>query len=210
MSTMTAQTSAPIPRMSAGDRREQVLTAATRAFARTGYAGTSTDVVAREAGVSQPYVVRMFGTKLDLFLAVFERATERIRDAFSEVLDARTADDPFDPEDEEDWASMGAAYSRLVDDRDLLMVMMHGFAAGGDAAIGARARSGMAGIYDVLLGTGCTSERATAFVAHGMLLNVMLAMRAPEHLESAALADLAACAFGEDGLTAAKTGPRSG
>ena len=68
----------PVPRMTADERREQVLTAATRAFARTGYAGTSTDAVAREAGVSQPYVVRMFGTKLDLFLAVFDRASDRI------------------------------------------------------------------------------------------------------------------------------------
>ena len=68
--------------MNADERREQVLDAATRAFARTGYAGTSTDVVAREAGVSQPYVVRMFGTKRDLFLAVFERSTHRIQDTF--------------------------------------------------------------------------------------------------------------------------------
>ena len=62
----------------------------------------------------------------------------------------------------------------------------------------------VAEVDDVLLGTGCTSERATGFVAHGMLLNVMLAMRAPEHLnESTALADLTECAFGEDGLNAA-------
>ena len=77
---MAAEKSAPVPRMSADERREQVLGAAIRAFARSGYVGTSTDHVAREAGVSQPYVVRMFGTKLDLFLAVFERATDRIKD----------------------------------------------------------------------------------------------------------------------------------
>ena len=57
--------------MNADDRRQLVLEAATRAFARGGYAGTSTDRVAREAGVSQPYVVRIFGTKLELFLEVF-------------------------------------------------------------------------------------------------------------------------------------------
>jgi AcrR family transcriptional regulator len=190
--------------MSAEDRREQVLTAATRAFARTGYAGTSTDVVAREAGVSQPYVVRMFGTKRDLFLAVFDRAAERIRAAFAGVLDDRPADRPFDPDSDDDWADLGAAYTGLLADRDFLLVLMHGFAAGDDEAIGSHARSCMAAIYEVLLGTGCDSERATAFVAHGMLLNVMLAMRAPEHLhDSAALADLTGCAFGEDGLSAA-------
>src|ERR1051326_8748278 len=100
MSTMAAKrtekTPTPIRRMNADERREQVLAAATRAFARTGYAGTRTDVIAREAGVSQPYVVRMFGTKRALFLEVFGRSTERIRDAFSAVLDEYSPDHPFD------------------------------------------------------------------------------------------------------------------
>jgi AcrR family transcriptional regulator len=191
-------------RMSADERREQVLAAATKAFARTGYAGTSTDAVAREAGVSQPYVVRMFGTKRELFLAVFEQAADRIEAAFRGVVDSRPSGRPFDPDSEDDWAELGAAYTQLLADRDFMLVLMHGFAAGDDDEIAARARAGMSGIYDVLLSTGCPSERATAFVAHGMLLNVMLAMRAPDHLEDfTALSDLTVCAFGEDGLSAA-------
>jgi AcrR family transcriptional regulator len=198
------RTDGPAPRMSAEDRREQVLAAAMKAFARTGYAGTSTDAVAREAGVSQPYVVRMFGTKRELFLAVFEQAADRIEAAFRGVLDSRPDGRPFDPESDDDWAEMGMAYTELLADRDFMLVLMHGFAAGEDDAIAERARAGMSGIYDVLLATGCTSERAAAFVAHGMLLNVMLAMRAPDHLtDSAALSDLTMCAFGEDGLSAA-------
>jgi len=204
MSTVPTRKAEPVPRMSADERRDQVLAAATRAFAGGGYAGTSTDVVAREAGVSQPYVVRMFGTKLELFLAVFERAAERIRTAFQEVLDGYPPARPFNPDSEDDWAALGAAYTELLADRDFMLVLMHGFAAGGDPAIGATGRGCMSRIYDVLLSTGCTSERATAFVAHGMLLNVMLAMRAPEHLsDSPALSDLTICAFGEEGLTAA-------
>src|SRR3954449_3918510 len=98
MSTMAAKrTPPPVTRMSADDRRAQVLAAATRAFARTGYAGTSTDAVAREGGVSQPYVVRMFGTKLDLFLAVFDRATDRVKSAFTAVVDEGS----FDPDRDE-------------------------------------------------------------------------------------------------------------
>src|ERR1043166_8150033 len=107
-------------RMSSEGRRELVLEAATRAFARGGYAGTSTDAVAKEAGVSQPYVVRIFGTKLELFLEVFERACDRIRETFEGVL----AQAPFDPDDDEDWARLGLAYTELTRDRDLLMVMM--------------------------------------------------------------------------------------
>jgi AcrR family transcriptional regulator len=190
--------------MSADERREQVLRAAMRAFARSGYAGTSTDAVAREAGVSQPYVVRMFGTKRELFLAVFEQAADRIEAAFRGVIESRPGSRPFDPDSEDDWAELGAAYTELLADRDFMLVLLHGFAAGDDDEIAARARAGMSGIYDVLLSTGCTSERATAFVAHGMLLNVMLAMRAPDHLEDfTALSDLTVCAFGEDGLSAA-------
>ncbi len=195
---MAAKKSAPIPRMNADDRREQVLAAATRAFARTGYAGTSTDVVAREAGVSQPYVVRMFGTKRALFLDVFGRSTERSRDAFSGVLDDYSTEHPFDPDGEDDWARLGAAYTELLADRDFLLVMMHGFAAGDDDAIGARARQCMGEIYDVIMRTGCTAEKATGFVAHGMLLNVMISMRAPEHLvPGEPLTALATCAFGD-------------
>ena len=191
---MTPRSTSPAGRMSAEDRRQLVLDAATRAFARTGYAGTSTDAVAKESGVSQPYVVRIFGTKLDLFLEVFEHATRRIAAAFESVL----ADGPFDPDDDADWERLGAAYTELLADRDFLLVMMHGFTAGGTPEIGAAAREGMAGIFDVIRSTGCTDERARDFIAQGMLLNVMIAMQAPEHAGgSDSLTTLTACAFGD-------------
>ena len=188
--------------MSADARREQVL-GADRAFARSGYVGTSTDHVAREAGVSQPSVVRMFGTKLDLFLAVFERDTDRIKDAFDQVL----SDGPFDPESEDDWKRLGAAYTGLLADRDLLLVMMHGFAAGSEPSIGRQGRRCMGEIFEPIRSTGCTPEQANEFVAQGMLCNVLLAMHAPEHRhESGPLADMAVCVFGEDGLNAVAGG----
>lgn len=180
--------------MSADDRREVVLDAATRAFARGGYAGTSTDKVAREAGVSQPYVVRIFGTKLELFLEVFVRSTERIRIAFEEVLD----DGEFDPASEADKDRLGMAYATLLADRDLLQVMMHGFAGGGVEEIAAAARRCMSDIFATVQRTGWTEDEVRDFVAHGMLINVMLSMRAPEHLgEDGALDTLATCTFGE-------------
>src|SRR3954463_12888652 len=111
---MPVQRTAPRTRMSAGERRAQVLAAATRAFAAGGYAGTSTDAVAKEAGVSQPYVVRMFGTKLDLFLAVFGHACARIEAAFRGVLE----EGPFDPVGEAGRERMGQAYSDLLADTD--------------------------------------------------------------------------------------------
>ena len=185
---------APQTRMGADERRDLVLEAATRAFARSGYAGTSTDAVAKEAGVSQPYVVRIFGSKLELFLEVFTRATSRIGEAFSAVL----AEDDFDPTSEEDRDRLGLAYTELLADRDFLLVMMHGFSAAGIPEIGAAARDGMGRIFEILRGGGGTDEEIRDFIAQGMLLNVMIAMRAPEHLhENDALARLTECAFGE-------------
>lgn len=180
--------------MSAVDRRELVLDAAMRAFARGGYAGTSTDAVAREAGVSQPYVVRIFGSKLTLFLEVFDRATGRIGDAFRGVL----LDGPFDAEKEADWDRLGLAYTELLRDRNLLAVMMHGMVSGWVPEIGAHSRRAMSNIFGILKTTGCTDEQARMFVAEGMLMNVMLAMEAPEHLDDdATLAPLTVCAFGD-------------
>ncbi|MDJ0391869.1 TetR/AcrR family transcriptional regulator [Rhodococcus sp. G-MC3] len=178
-------------RMDASDRRELVLAAATRAFARSGYAGTTTDAVAREAEVSQPYVVRMFGTKIELFTLVFQRSIDGIMEAFDAVLAGNHPSDDV-------WAELGAAYTELVADRDLLLVMMHGFTAGRTPEIGAQSRAGMAAIYaQIVDGTGCTPDDARQFIAHGMLLNCLLAMQAPEFAEKGSpLGELADCAFG--------------
>lgn len=190
-------TSAPATRMSADERRELVLRAATRAFAQSGFHGTSTDAVAKEAGVSQPYVVRIFGTKLDLFLEVFARAAAQIRDAFDGVLTQARAEGA-ELDSDEVWERLGLAYTELVADRDFPQVLMHGFSAGSVPEIGAAGRAGMSEIYAALLTTGCEPERARDFVAQGMLLNVMIAMQAPEHAdEGDALAELTVCAFGE-------------
>ena len=181
-------------RMSAEDRRVVVLEAATRAFARTGYHGTSTDAVAKEAGVSQPYVVRLFGSKRDLFLEVLAGSCIRIRDAF----EAEIARAPFDPANEDDWGRLGETYTELLRDRDLLMVLMHGFSAGNDEHIARCSREGMATIAATVFATGCTQERARDFFSYGMLLNVMVSMRAPEHLdEQPDLTPLTECAFGD-------------
>jgi AcrR family transcriptional regulator len=180
MSTMST-------RMPASERRELILAAATRAFAEGGYAGTSTDTVAKEAGVSQPYVVRMFGTKLDLFLQVYGHACARIEAAFREVLEER----PFDPESEEDKDRMGLAYTALLADSDFLHVLMHGFSASAVPEIGVASREGMGRIFATLRGTGWSDEQVRDFLAHGMLLNVLLSIGA----------------FGVPGVDAARLGP---
>jgi hypothetical protein len=54
----------------AADRRAEIPQAAVQAFVANGYAAATTAEIARLAGVSQPYVIRLFGTKQQLFLAI--------------------------------------------------------------------------------------------------------------------------------------------
>jgi AcrR family transcriptional regulator len=181
-------------RLSAAERRELILQAAGRAFSRGGYAGTSTDAVALEAGVSQPYVVRMFGSKSELFLEVFDRAVQALLSAFgAELADPAVAIAP------DVWDRLGAVYNTLVADRDVLVVLLQGFgAAAASAEIAAAARTFVAALYTLLVErTGCAPDRAQQFIANGMLLNALLAMDAPAHIrDDSALAALSQCALG--------------
>jgi TetR/AcrR family transcriptional regulator len=91
MTTTTEATpGSPVTRMGAEERRALVLEAATEVFGQYGYAGTTTDRVAAAAGVSQPYVVRIFGTKEKLFIAVLNRDLTRLMTAFRAALAADT------------------------------------------------------------------------------------------------------------------------
>jgi AcrR family transcriptional regulator len=70
------------------ERREQLLTAAATAFVRGGYDGTSMEDVAEQAGVTRLIVYRIFATKEDLYRAVLESVTDRLRDDVSPELRA--------------------------------------------------------------------------------------------------------------------------
>ncbi|MGH8880879.1 MAG: TetR/AcrR family transcriptional regulator [Stackebrandtia sp.] len=70
----------PVKRMPRAERREQILAAATRAFARSGYAATGLDDVATEAGISKVILYRHFESKADLYKAVLTRTCDRLAD----------------------------------------------------------------------------------------------------------------------------------
>lgn len=59
-------------------RREQIITAATRAFAKAGFAATNLDDIAAEAGVSRAILYRHFESKTDLYQAVLDSACARL------------------------------------------------------------------------------------------------------------------------------------
>src|SRR3954468_6456043 len=72
----------PRVRKSAEERREDILRVAVEHFAVGGYHGTSTEAIAREAGISQPYLFRLFRTKRELFLGCCDRADEQLLAVF--------------------------------------------------------------------------------------------------------------------------------
>ena len=71
----------PVRRLRRAERREQILAAATRAFARAGFAATTLDDIATAAGVSRAILYRHFDSKTDLYRAVLDRARARLASA---------------------------------------------------------------------------------------------------------------------------------
>jgi len=65
-------------RMSAEDRKQQLLESAARCFAQHGYRGTTTAMIAAEAGISEPIIYRHFRNKHDLFVALIDEVGERV------------------------------------------------------------------------------------------------------------------------------------
>jgi AcrR family transcriptional regulator len=68
----------PVRRMRRAERREQILDAATRAFARAGFTATSLDDLAAEAGITRVILYRHFESKTDMYRAVLDRACNRL------------------------------------------------------------------------------------------------------------------------------------
>ncbi|HWH27078.1 MAG TPA: TetR/AcrR family transcriptional regulator [Pseudolysinimonas sp.] len=159
-------------RMRSAERREQVLAAAASVFGERGYVGATTDAVARAAGVSQPYVVRMFGTKAALFEAVLARSLDRLIEEFRSAID-ESASEP-----EELPACIGRNYIALLADRGLLLSLMQAFMLGADPEIGPIARAGFRRVYVLLREeAGFSPEEATRFLSEGMMLNTLVGLR---------------------------------
>jgi AcrR family transcriptional regulator len=165
-------------RQTADERRTAVLAAAISEFARSGYAGTSTETIASRAGISQPYLFRLFGTKKDLFVATYDLVADRI------VRELTTVSERL--EGEEALKALGAAYVELMQDPDLLQVQLHGFAAApADPDIARSCRR----TFEVLAQmvherTHLTDDELREFFAMGMLINVMSAidlLSLPDH-----------------------------
>src|SRR3954452_11045692 len=140
MNTAASPTS---QRQTADERRDAIVVAALREFAKGGYSGTSTESIARAVALSHPYLFQLFGTKRELFLAVVRHGFQRTRLVFHEAATRRPEDDQVCSVLE----LMGAAYMRLLSDRDLLRVQLQAYAACGDDDVREVVREEFAALY---------------------------------------------------------------
>ncbi len=71
--------------MRRAERRQALVAAATRAFARGGFAATSLDDIAAEAEVARDTIYRNFDSKTDLYRAALDAALQAVQDRFTQV-----------------------------------------------------------------------------------------------------------------------------
>ncbi len=162
-------------RLSARERRADLLEAAVVEFAESGYHGTRTADIAARAGVSQPYVYALFPDKRALFLACHDWTTERIKEAL-EKASADLADD-----DDVEQA-LDRAYQGLFAERPhqvLFQVQAHA-AAAADPEIREPVRRRFIELVELSERlNGAPRDLVMRHVARSMLGNVALALDLP-------------------------------
>jgi AcrR family transcriptional regulator len=155
--------------MTADERREVLLDVAIKQFADAGYHGTSTEEIADAAGISQPYLFRLFGTKKGLFIACVRRCFRETLETFQRASEGLRGPEALD--------AAGKAYTALLSDRSRLRMQMQAYAATDDPEIRDVVRQGFGDIYTwTERVSGLSAAELSQFFAHGMLLNVVAAM----------------------------------
>jgi len=158
-------------RQTAEERREAVLEAAREEFARSGFHGGSTDAIARAAGISQPYLFRLFGSKKELYVASVRRCFRRTLETMQSAAEGLRGEPALE--------AMGSAYGDLLrDDPIMLQAQLQAYAAAlEDEDVRAAVREGYGDLYAyVARVSGADGPRLSRFFAMGMLFNVVGAM----------------------------------
>jgi AcrR family transcriptional regulator len=164
-------------RKTKGTRREEILDAALEEFARTGLYGASTEDIARRAGISQPYVFRLFTTKRALFTAVAARCFRETLELFQRAAEGKRGRDALD--------AIGDAYAeRLWSDPRRLQVQMQAYAACDDPDICSVVRNGVGDLFAYVERVGGLADEENArFFAIGMLMNLIASMHLAQGME---------------------------
>jgi len=157
-------------RLSAAERRDDVLDHALSAFAAKGYEGTSTEDIAKAAGISQPYLFRLFGTKKGLYIASVSRCYRETLERFQRAAEGLRGEDAL--------KAIGTAYmEQLRADPTWLQAQMQAYAASGDPEIRAAVRAGYGDLVAYVRRVSDADwPTIWQFFSTGMMLNVMASM----------------------------------
>ena len=157
-------------RSTAEERREEIILAAVVRFGETGLYGTSVETIARDVGVSQPYLFRLFGTKKQLFL-------EAVRWGFDHTIEAFREAGESAPDGHQALRRMGHAYEALVLDRRYLGIQLQAYAASHDPEVQAVVESSFGRLVEeVVRHTQVDPQQLASFLGRGMLMNVASSM----------------------------------
>src|SRR5215831_2777735 len=161
-----------VERKSKEERREEILDAALPVFAEFGLAA-STEEIARRAGISQPYVFRIFGTKKELYKTLIARCFRQTLELMQKAAEGKRGAEAL--------KAIGEAYGHVLEtDRTYLRAQMQAYADCEDPEIAAVVRNGYGDLVTyVERVSGADPEKLANFFAGGMLMNVLASMDAP-------------------------------
>ena len=157
-------------RLTAEERREQIIRETIPVFAERGYAGASTEEIARRVGISQPYLFRLFTTKRDLVLAAIRRCFEDTEAVFTRAAGDLTGEAALQ--------AIGDAYVEMIrSDPVKLRAQLQAYAACDNDRVRALVADGFGGLVALVRRlSGIDAAAASQFFAEGMLLNVLAVM----------------------------------
>ncbi|MFI5759443.1 TetR/AcrR family transcriptional regulator [Streptomyces sp. NPDC051563] len=162
-------------RPSADERRETVLRAAIAEFATGGFHGTSTETIARRAGLSQPYLFRLFPTKRALFQAAAVRSFERTAAVYELAAGRLRGAEALD--------AMARAGEGLLAEEHLPLMRLQAVAAAAsldDLPFAAVVRRSWCELWDLVHArSGAAPTDVTAFFAHEALATTRAAITPP-------------------------------
>lgn len=159
--------------MSGTDRRGMVLDAAVAEFGEHGWHGARIEAIATRAGISHPYLLRLFSSKRELFIAATDRAFDRMEEAFTDAIE-RDHDDAI--------LALGEAYRLLLrDDPAALRLHMHALAVAGDREVGTAVTRRYARLLERMRElSGAPEDRVRTCFAVGLTLTVVTVLDLPD------------------------------
>jgi AcrR family transcriptional regulator len=178
MSTTSEQSERPAPRkrVPAEERREDVLRVAAEVIARDGMHAASTAEIAKRAGISHAYLFRLFPKKEDLLLAVSHRCGDAMHQAMIHAGERAKAlgEDPL--------VAMAAEWTNQLSDHTNLLVSLQSITASRSIPeLGDRLRTAWGEVVDDIARlSGGSPAEVRAFIAQGMLLQVIAALGAEQ------------------------------